>query len=297
LVIIDREENVITCIVQHQNILGEGACWSHGDARLYWVDIKSRTIEWVDPSTGADGIYDLDHTVTAIATRLHGGLLLATAAGFATFDPASGQVDLAHHPEPDLPWNRSNDGHTDPTGRFWLGTMDDNETARSGAIYKLEPDWTCSRVKDGLGIPNTLACSPDGKTFYVAESKDQTLYAYELDLPSGALGRRRHFASVHGAGRTPDGSAVDAEGGLWNAEWGGGRVVRYAPDGTVDRTVPLPISQPTSCAFGGRNFSTLYVTSARIGLPPETLAREPLAGSVFSIETGIQGLALSPFGG
>jgi L-arabinonolactonase len=281
---------------RRENLLGEGPCWVAAEKRLYWVDIRQRLLEWLDPATGASGVFPLERRASAMAPRKAGGLVLATDAGFAVFDTRSGTFTLKLDPEPERVWNRSNDGHLDLAGRFWMGTMDDTQERCSGAVYRLESDWRCTRVLDGLGIPNTLAAGADGRTFYLADSREQVMYAYDLS-PAGELSRQRVFASTVGEVFTPDGSAVDAEGGLWNAQWGGWQVVRYNPDGRIDRVIDLPVGQPSSCAFGGEDLATLYITTARDGLAPEDLEQQPLAGSVFALEPGVRGLKLPLFAG
>jgi sugar lactone lactonase YvrE len=151
-------------------------------------------------------------------------------------------------------------------------------------------------VLDGLGIPNTVLCTRSGETLFLADSKDAELYSFAVSS-SGALGRQRLFAQTREENCTPDGSALDEHGYLWNAQWGGSRIVRYAPDGSVDRVVPLPVEQPTSCVFGGSNLSTLFITSAREGLSEEALARHPLSGNVFAFDPGVRGVPAPIFRG
>jgi L-arabinonolactonase len=292
-----EEKIEVVCAAPRRNILGEGPCWDSRAGRLYWVDIHGRLLEWLDPASGETGLWALDRRASAIALRQDGSLLLATEHGFALFDPKAGALEARHNPEPHLPDNRSNDGHTDARGRFWLGTMDDRESAPVGSVYRLDPDWTCTRMITGLSIPNTLVCSPDGKILYVAESKGGLIWAYDFDLDAGTLGERRRFADTNADNCSPDGSAMDAEGCLWNAQWGGWRLVRYRPDGTVDRIIPMPVEQPTSCAFGGENLDTLFITSARDGLSEAALANQPLAGSLFSLDPGVRGAPQALFGG
>jgi sugar lactone lactonase YvrE len=220
---------------------------------------------------------------------------LACDEGVGVFDPADGSVALRVHAEADRPANRSNDGKTDAEGRFWFGTMDDGEREDSGAVYRLDPDWSVTRVADGMGIPNTLTHTLDGETLILADSRQGALYACSV-RSDGSLGERRLFAQVAPPG-APDGSALDAEGYLWNAQWGASRVVRYAPDGSIDRVVEMPVSQPSSCAFGGPRLDVLYVTSARVSLSEAELEREPLAGGVFAFEPGVSGCPVSPFAG
>ena len=287
----------IAVAAPRRNILGEGPVWDCAAGRLYWVDIRGRLIEWLDPATRESGLWTLDRRPSALAPRKSGGLLVATDLGFAVFDTDTGALDPRYNPEPNLPDNRANDGHTDAPGRFWMGTMNDRENADTGAVYRLDPDWTCTRVIDNLDIPNTLLTSPDGDVLYLATSKTNRIWAYDLDPETGALGPRRLFADTTADKCSPDGSAIDAEGCLWNCQWGGWRVVRYRPDGSVDRVVKMPVEQPTSCAFGGPDLATLYVTSARDGLSEAALATQPLAGSVFAFDPGVRGFPLTPFGG
>jgi sugar lactone lactonase YvrE len=287
----------VVCAARRENLLGEGVCWDVAAGRVWWVDIKKSLIEWINPQTGEGGSHLVGARPSALAPRGDGTLLVASDLGLAIFDPRSGGMTQRLELEPDRPWNRTNDGGVDSAGRFWVGTMDDTQARRSGALYRLETDWRVTRVLDGLGIPNTLATSPDGRTLYVADSADEILVAYELDPRTGDLGAARAFADTRGQGGTPDGSAMDAEGFLWNAQWGLWRLVRYAPDGRVDRIVELPVEQPTKCAFGGADLRTLYITSAREGLSEESLALQPLAGSLLAFEPGLQGFAPPAFGG
>jgi len=231
-----------------------------------------------------------------VAPRLDGTLLLASDTGVGVFDPQDGRLEPRLALEPDRPGNRSNDGKTDGLGRFWIGTMDDGHRRRSGALYRIDADWSVTRVADGMGIPNTVTHSREGEIFYLADSRDHRLYACAV-TDSGELGDRRLFASTEGEAGSPDGSALDAQGFLWNAQWGGWRIVRYAPDGSVDRIVPMPVEQPSSCAFGGPDLTTLYVTTARVGLSDAALARQPLAGSLLSFRPGVAGWPVAPFAG
>ena len=286
----------IVVAAERRNILGEGPLWDARAGKLWWVDIKGRRVEWIAPADGGSGAFDVPVRPSALATRGDGSLLVASDQGFGVLDTRTGDFDVRQPLEPDRPGNRTNDGGTDREGRFWVGTMDDAEKASSGAFYRLDPDWTCHRLVDGMAIPNTVVTSPDGRTLYLADSKEQTIYAWDLD-EAGHLTRQREFVDTRGTDAYPDGSAVDAEGYLWNAQWGAWLVVRYRPDGTTDRVVELPVEQPSSCAFGGEDLKTLYVTSARVGLSDDALAGQPLAGSLFALSVDVPGLAVSDFAG
>ena len=166
--------------------------------------------------------------------------------------------------------------------------MDDNETEISGALYSWDGE-SFNRVLEGIGISNTLAWSPCGRYFYFADSKEQTIWRFDFDQDAGVLTNRRIFVSLKGTDIYPDGSAVDSDGFLWNAQWDGWRVVRYAPDGTVNKIVALPVQRPTSCIFGGKKKNKLLITSAHIGLSPKERSQQPHAGDVLVIETDVVG--------
>jgi sugar lactone lactonase YvrE len=220
------------------------------------------------------------------------GLILVTERGLATFDSASLAVTLAA-PMDFGPGFRTNDGKIDPTGRFWWSTMDDDGGRRPGAIFVTDPDLRTEQVLAGIHIPNAMSFSEDGRTLYLADSLLGAIFAYDTaDLSRSA----RLFARAEGIG-VPDGAAMDAEGFLWCAEWGGWRIIRYAPDGSIDRVVQAPVQQPTCCAFGGADLAILYVTSARDGLSEETLAKQPHAGGLFAFEPGVPGQPLPMFEG
>jgi sugar lactone lactonase YvrE len=165
----------------------------------------------------------------------------------------------------------------------------------TGSLYRFDADFRSTKLRNAIIIPNSLAFSPDGRTMYFADTNRHTLWAYDYDAATGAATRERVFADT-GKGR-PDGSCVDAEGCLWNADYGAARVVRYTPAGKVDRTFELPVTNVTCCCFGGKDLDTLYITTATQRLSPEELARQPLAGSLFALRPGVRGLAESRFAG
>jgi sugar lactone lactonase YvrE len=257
---------------------------------LWWVDIKRDELHSLDVGTGATQTRACPATLSAVWPMDGDALMCAARRGFATWDLTSGEFTYIAEPEPHEPGNRFNDAVADPAGRFWAGSMDDAEQRASGALYRLDHDGLCTRLFDGLNTPNSLSWSPDGTVMYFTDSRQREIVTFEFDAGSGTLGERRHFASVSNA--SPDGSTVDEDGCLWNAEWGGWRVVRYRPDGEIDRVVELPVARPTKPAFGGADLSILYVTSARKGLSDSDLARQPLAGSLFALDVGVCGTPL-----
>jgi sugar lactone lactonase YvrE len=282
----------VRCVVAAGDQLGEGPVWSALEGRLYWFDIKGKRLAWYEPKTEARGAFDLPLRASAAAPRRQGGLIIATEKGLMVVHPDAGTLEMKAPFALPLGF-RTNDGKIDLDGNFWWSTMDDDRGKQTGAVFRTTPDFKTERMLDGIHIPNTVSFSPDGKTLYMADSKLQTLFAHD----AADLSKVRRFAHTAGEPGSPDGSAVDALGYVWNAQWGGWRIVRYAPDGRVDMTIQMPVAQPSSCAFGGDDLTTLFVTSAWEDLTPQARVSQPVAGGLFAIETGVKGLALPLFEG
>ena len=221
------------------------------------------------------------------------------------FDPRPARTRFCA-PEKDKPKNRSNDGKCDRQGRFWYGTMMNNIAAdtselpitdHSGGLYRIDPDGSVQAFEQGLGVANTFAWSPDDKTMYFADTLD-AIYAYDFDAAPGRVANRRTFGKLDTTQYGhPDGSTIDAEGFLWNARWDGGCLVRWAPDGKVDRVVQMPCRRVTSCIFGGPDLNTLYITTVRYGLSAGDLAEQPLRGGIFALDAGVKGIPDGQFAG
>jgi sugar lactone lactonase YvrE len=275
-------------LVAAEYLLGESPVWCERTGRLYWVDSRGPAVHWRGPD-GAIGSIAMPALVGSFALRERSGAIVALQDGVYRLDLERGTVEPIAEPEPDQPENRFNDGRVDRQGRFWCGTMNDRRRDPTGSLYRIDPDHRWERTMTEIIVPNSLAWSPDGRTMYFADTYRHVIWAFDYDPDGGTPSNRRTLVEVAGPGR-PDGSAVDADGCLWNAEYAGGRLVRYTPNGAVDRVISMPVSNPTSCCFGGPGFDTLFVTSARQRLTPEQLGREPLAGSVFALTPGVAGL-------
>jgi sugar lactone lactonase YvrE len=289
----------VECVVKAEAIVGESPLWCPRDRVLYWVDITGQKIHRYHPGTGASDTFALPQPVTCVALRARGGLVITLRKNFAFFDPTTQRLEVLSDPEPGAPDNRFNDGKCDRQGRFWAGTMSSTHwDAPAGALYRLDADTRATLVQPGAVCANGIAWSPDDRTMYFVESFRYAIYAYDFDPAAGAVARRRVFASIDPRwGGFPDGLTVDADGCVWCVHNAVGRVVRYAPDGGVDRVIHVPVPRPCSCAFGGDRLDTLYVTTARETLHPDQLAQFPLSGSVFAIHPGVRGLAEPSFSG
>jgi sugar lactone lactonase YvrE len=278
--------------------LGEGPVWSERERRLIWVDIPGRAVHLSDLANGKDRRIALDGMPGAVVERAGGGLALAWAKGFGALVPANGRVESWCHPEAHLPLNRFNDGKCDAQGSFWAGTMaTDEPRGPNAALYRLGPDRRAVKMLDRVTISNGLAWSADGSTLFYIDTPTSCIAAYEVR--GDRLGPKRVAVEVdsqeHG---WLDGMCIDAEGLLWVAHFGGGRVNRFDPrNGRLVQTVRLPVSNATSCCFGGERLDHLYITTARLGLDERGRTEQPTAGSVYRYQTGAIGLPSTPFAG
>jgi sugar lactone lactonase YvrE len=291
------------CVLQVHNHLGEGPVWDVEEGRLYWVDGTGRRVGnpsiWrLDPRTGRTESWALDHDVGALALRKDGGLVLALDDGFYFYDLVQRRLELVQLVDAEQPRTRLNDGKCDRRGRFFAGGMDDKEELKICGVWRLDPDLTVTEVDAGIICSNGPCWSPDDRTFYLADTFQGEMWAYDYDIASGTPSNRRLFASFAEDPGVADGSTVDEEGCVWNAQLISGDLVRYAPDGSVERRIGMPVRNITSVVFGGDKLDELYVTSmARVKHPAvhDRFAKEVkpqfLAGSLFRVTgLGIRGL-------
>ena len=282
-------------VLSVSNKLGEGPLWHPDEERLYWVDIESNQIQRYEPRTDKHEVFQMEIPVGAVAFRKSGGLVLATADGFAYWDAKGSELDFITDPEAGKPESRFNDGKVDRRGRFWAGTMT-VEGATSG-LYRLDADGSVRKIESGITIANGLGWSPDDTIMYFTDTMIHTIYAYDFDLESGTLSNRRIFVHDPDAPGLPDGLCVDSEGFVWSARILDWRIIRIDPAGVIEREIRLPVKNPTSCTFGGENLDELYVTTASIGLTEDEARGQPSAGDLFRIHTGITGQAEPFFAG
>jgi L-arabinonolactonase len=289
----------IEVLVDVKTLLGEGPLWDVEEQRLYWIDSFGCNVFRATADGREIRAWDVPAKIGSMALRRRGGAVLSLASGFHFLDFETGETSLIIDPEPDKPNNRINDGKVDRKGRFVAGSMDTMEEGPNGALYRLDPDLSLHTLDTGIIVSNGPCWSPDGGTFYFTDTWTGEIWAYDYDLSTGEVANRRTFVKVDTSrGGAADGSTVDAEGYLWNALVYDGRIVRYAPDGSVDRIIDMPVKKVTSVMFGGPNLDILYVTS--MAKPP--LPRFPgdgvQRGSLFAIHgLGVVGLPEPRFAG
>lgn len=304
------ETFTIECLIQCENHLGEGPVWDVETQTLFWVDstgprVGKDAIWRFDPATGDVQSWPLERDIGAMALRAQGGAILALSDGFYTYDFDNHAVELVAKVDDDPTRARLNDGKCDRAGRFFAGGMDDKEELGICGLWRLDSDLSLHKVQDGIICSNGPCWSPDDSLFYFADTFKDEIWVYDYDLATGEPSRRRVFASTAEDTGFADGSTVDAEGYVWNAQVISGDLIRYAPDGSVDRKITMPVRNITSVMFGGPELTDIYVTSmARVNHPAAHDGFEKqtkpqfAAGSLFRIcGLGIKGVPEPRFAG
>lgn len=277
-------------ITEGVDILGESPVWCPREQLLYWVDIRAPALRAFDPATGAQQRWPLPDLCGAVVLTHDQRLLLAMRTGIHGFERATASLTMLVQPEPASLGNRLNETRCDRRGRLWTGSMRDYGAATSGSLYRIAADLRCERVLRDVAVPNALCWSPDDRTLYFADTPDGRLRAYAFDAAEGRLGAMRILVDDGVLPGRPDGATIDADGCLWSARYEGASVARITPDGRIDRVIAVPASRVTSCALGGADFCTLYITTARQKLTPAELAAQPHAGAVFALHVPTPGL-------
>jgi len=287
------------CVWDAKATLGEGPLWSVREQSLYWVDILRKRLHRFTPDTGERRAWEFDQEISSVAERAEvPGLVVTLRHGFASFDPATETLQSLAEPERELSDNRFNDGKVDRNGRYWAGTVEFGCKEPAGSLYRLLPDGRCDRMDSGYIVTNGPTWSDDCLTMYFNDSALGHVYAFDFDPDTGTLDNKRLFLQFGAEDGSPDGMTTDAAGHLWIAHWGCGKVTRRDPhDGKVLQTISLPCSHVTSCAFGGPDFRTLFITTARTGLTEKELEREPLAGGLFAVTLDVAGVPANRFAG
>lgn len=288
----------VEVLVDVKTRLGEGPLWDVESQRLYWLDGVAGTIFRCAADGSEVRAWDLPCRIGSMALRERGGALVALTNGLHLLDFETGELSFITDPEADMPNNCLNDGKVDRQGRFVVGSMDSNEREPTGNLYRVNADLSVGQLDGGIICSNGPCWSPDGKVLYFQDSYAGEIRAYSYDTETGMVGDQRTFAKLDTQSGAADGSTVDEEGYLWNAQVFDGKIVRYAPDGRIDRVIEMPVLKVTSVMFGGPDLDVLYVTSMGAQLHPHFPADGVLRGSLFAVSgLGVKGLPEKRFAG
>ena len=287
-------------ICESQDGLGESPIWVEAERSIYWSDHLGPTMKRLNVDSGELKVWSMPEQVGSFAFREAGGIVAGVNSGFCTIDLESERFEKIVDPEVDLPNNRFNDGKIDRRGRYWCGSMDARLENETGSIYRLNPDFTCRKMADDFHFiaSNGIAFDPDDKRMYFGDTRGGMIHAFDFDIEAGRISNRRDFFSTADMTGMVDGATVDAEGYYWFALVRGGKVLRLDPNGRVDRVIDMPAPSPTCVTFGGDNFETLFVTTARAFLSDDVLAEFPQSGDLYAIHgLGARGLPEPKFAG
>jgi len=279
--------------------LGECVLWCERTGRLLWTDIPAATLWSHSPSTGRSASWPMPERLCCFAlTGSDDRLLLGLASGLAFFTFSTGKVARIRDVEADNPSTRLNDGRCDRQGRFVFGmfNQDENPKPALGGFYRLNLDLSLESLPlPNAAIANSICFSPDGRRIYFADSQEQAILYADYNPCSAEVGRVHTFVAAGAAPGAPDGATVDADGYLWSTRWGAGQVLRFAPDGRLDRVIELAAPQPSCPTFGGPDLATLYVTTAHVGMNSGERASAPLSGALFAKALDVRGLPEARF--
>lgn len=272
----------VTCIYEAKDILGEGPIWNEDEKALYWCDNIRPCVHKYSQSTGKVETWPMSQEIGSLVFRKNGGIVAGMKSGFCFLDLNANRIE--HIVAADSgPTNCLNDGKCDRRGRYWCGSINRDLKTPNAALYRLDPDLTCHQMESGIIVSNGIAISPDDKTFYFCDSRQETVWAYDFDIDAGSLSNRRVFISTKGTPAHIDGATIDVEGNYWCAHIHDWHIACYSPTGRLIRRIKMPVRHPTMCTFGGDNYDIMYVTSKTRLVEPEELKTQPLAGSLFAI--------------
>ena len=277
--------------------VGEAPHWDERSRTLLFVDWTGGMVFRYDQSGARLGSFSVGQEVGAVVPRRDGGLVLAVRDGIAVVTESGEGFELTAPIERDIPGNRMNDAKCDPAGRLLAGTMAFDLSPHSAALYCVEPDWSFERIVPDVTQSNGIAWGPGGSRMYFIDSATHGVDVFDYDVGTGSASNRRRLVTIDPAHGIPDGMAADDKGNLWVACFGGAAVRCYSPAGALLDEIFFPVTQVTSCAFGGSGLADLYVTSAAYRLSADQLKKEPHAGATFICRPGAEGRPASSFAG
>ncbi len=280
----------VRLILDAKALLGEGSIWHPLENKLYWIDIDGKLLHIYDPLTNTNQQHYSGARIGTVVHVRSGGALVALQNGIHKIDTKTGEFTFIINPLND-PAIRFNDGKCDPSGRFWVGTLALDSRKGVGVLYRFDPDGSIHLMLENITISNGIVWSADKKIMYYIDTPTQVVQGFDYDDETGQISNGRVVVRIPKEEGAPDGMAIDNEGKLWIALWGGGAVGRFDPlTGKMLDKVNVPAPNVTSCAFGGKDFKTLYITTARKSMSEEEFKNFPLSGGLFAVEPGAQGV-------
>ncbi|KAF3887533.1 SMP-30/gluconolactonase/LRE family protein [Tolypothrix bouteillei VB521301] len=288
LAIMNKPQYQLNNVLASRARLGESPVWDATQKLLYWVDIYNYRVHQFNRATGHNSFFDVGDVVGCIGLAGANRLIMAQRDRLAFLNTQTGDITPIIQVEADKPNNRFNDGKCDPQGRFWFGSMSQEKSQAS--LYRYDPDNSLHLMETGLTVTNGMGWSSNGKTFYLTDSDQQKIFAYDFDSQSGKISNRRIFVDLTHESFFPDGLTVDSEGNIWSAMWEGGCVIRFDSTGKEVLRIRLPVKSPTNCTFAGEDLKLLYITTASVGLSQAEIDKSVSSGDLFEVQTDIVGL-------
>jgi len=278
----------INYIPNAKSVLGEGPIYNEMENALYWTDIKSNRLYKYDLESKDTDTYTFSKLISSFVFTKENKIIATTKDGFEYLDTKTLSTKKIVNPEENIQENRFNDGKCDKKGRYFAGTMDNNEDEVTGSLYCFDGKNIEKKEKD-LFISNGLGWNNDSSKFYLTDSPTRTIYVYDYSLETSKMSNKKVFVKLDEKDGYPDGLCVDSEDYIWGAHWDGWKITRYTPDGKIDKVYDLPVPNVSSCCFGGPNLDILFITSAQKGLSPQELQEAPLSGNTFYMQTNTKG--------
>ena len=280
----------IELVIDNKSDLGEGSIWNWKTGELMWINITGKILNFYNPKTENNKEMFTGQMIGTVVPAESGQVIIALKNGIYSLDPTTGTKKQIVDPEADLPDNRFNDGKCDPAGRFWAGTMSLSGKKGAGTLYRIDPDSSVHKMIENVSISNGIVWSPDATKMYYIDTPTQKVMAYDYNNETGEISNPKVAVTVDSEMGSPDGMTIDEDGNIWVALWGGSAVGCWNPEsGKLIKKIEVPAKNVTSCAFGGDDLGTLYITTARQNTSNEDLQKFPHAGGVFKTRPGVKG--------
>lgn len=287
-----QESDQVKAVIEIKSELGEGAFWDHRQQQLYWIDIVAKKVYIYDPASQKNRAFDTPSSVGTVVPKNKDEAVIALEDGIYMLNTNSGNITLLSDVEADMPFNRFNDGKCDPNGNFWIGSMHWEQSAPKANLYKVEPTGKATKMLDSVTISNGIVWTGDKKTMYYIDTPTGYIRAFDFDDKTSSISNERIAVVIPVSLGFGDGMTIDSEDKLWVGLWNGNAVARFDPlTGKLMRKIEVPAHNVTSCSFGGKNFDTLYITTSSLDMTEEETKKYPLAGYVFEVQPGVEGVA------